>query len=235
VVLHYLRTGAMSKEDLCGGEMAGQPWEVENRPHNAIEPGTRQVKEASGYFVENAVRLHAGWSVAVGVDQELPTGQSMRLGGEGHRVLVERCQALDEQWQGLQAASAANLTAGERAIGYLVTPGVFERSHHGQPMCRSWPWEWPLAYHQHPGQALGGLVSVATAKALPIGGRMQRQGTSVVSPQVFAAPPGTVYYLDLNYLDRSAPLEQDRADTPQRMRRWRQLGYSELLWIRYQG
>jgi len=40
-------------------------WTVETRTHNVIEVGTRQVKAADGYFVENAVRLHAGWSLAI--------------------------------------------------------------------------------------------------------------------------------------------------------------------------
>jgi CRISPR-associated protein Cmr3 len=237
VVLEYLKSGIIAKDDWRG---IPEPWEVESRAHNTIEPGTRRVKDTSGYFVENAVRLHTGWSIALGVNRELPSGQSIRLGGEGHRVMVERCEALNQQWKELQKHSAANLDVGGKAIGYLVTPGVFKRVEHGQALCRSWPWEWRLASAKS-----GGLVSVATAKAVPIGGRMQRYGVSTVLPQVFAAPPGTAYYVDLdclNHLNRSDPpeqdqpkvlLEQDRLKALRRIRRWRELGYSELLWIRY--
>jgi CRISPR-associated protein Cmr3 len=71
------------------------------------------------------------------------------------------------------------------------------------------------------------LVSVATEKAVPISARVRDKddAKSIPAPQVFAAPPGTVYYLE-----RPAGLFQDNPTT--RVHSWRQLGYSELLWIR---
>jgi CRISPR-associated protein Cmr3 len=236
VIQNYLATGQISAADWQSTSPSEvQPWTIESRSHNAIAAATGQVKTESGYFVENTVRLHAGWGIAFGVDRELPIDAAMRLGGEGHRVILQRCPVMDRQWQSLQDQSAANLAVGGKAIGYLITPGVFERPCHGQVVCRAWPWEWKLAYTHNPNQIPGGLVSVATAKAVTLAGRMQREGVSVVAPQVFAAPSGTVYYVDLDHLDRSAPLYQDRAEAPHRVRRWRQLGYSELLWVRYQG
>ncbi|AIE73563.1 MULTISPECIES: type III-B CRISPR module-associated Cmr3 family protein [unclassified Synechocystis] len=42
-----------------------KPWVAESRPHNAMESGTRQVKDADGYFVENGIRLKEHWSLAI--------------------------------------------------------------------------------------------------------------------------------------------------------------------------
>jgi CRISPR-associated protein Cmr3 len=224
VVLKYLETGKISTDAWkCDDaqESENKPWQMERRSHNSIEPGTRQVKQESGYFVENAVRLHADWSIAFQVDQDLPTGVTLRLGGEGHRVLLERCDELGKQWDGLQAHSQHNFDSDSRSIAYLVTPGVFERSSNGEILCQGWPWEWRLAHTFNPNQSTDGkLVSVATDRSVPINGFSQAQ--------VFAAPPGSNYYLD-----RPEILYQDKDDSPKRVKRWRSLGYSELLWIKH--
>jgi CRISPR-associated protein Cmr3 len=55
-----------------------------------------------------------------------------------------------------------------------------------------------------------------------------KENTSIPAPQVFAAPPGSQYYL--NQPDR---LFQEQPDSPEYHQRWRKLGYSELLWINY--
>ena len=55
-----------------------------------------------------------------------------------------------------------------------------------------------LPHTNNPNQTAGNLVSVATEKAIPISGRI-RDGddeTSIPAPQMFAAPPGSVYYLN---------------------------------------
>ena len=72
-------------------------------------------------------------------------------------------------------------------------------------------------------------MSVATDKAVPISARIRDEttGDSIPAPQVFAAPSGTVYYLD-----RPEALFQEQLIAPEKVRRWRQLGYSELLWIK---
>ena len=221
VVLEYLKSGRIAKTAWeCACESEKQPWEIESRSHNSIEPGTRQVKDESGYFVENAVRLHPDWSIAFQVDQELPTGATMRLGGEGHRVLLERCDDLETQWQGLQDQSEINFQHNGESIAYLVTPGVFERSVNDKILCQAWPWEWKLAHTSNPNQSPGDLVSVATDRWVPING--------IGKAQVFAAPPGSNYYLN-----QSRPLYQGLPTAPNKVKRWRQLGYSEMLWIKY--
>jgi CRISPR-associated protein Cmr3 len=226
VVLKYLKSGQIASKDWkceCDREDEEQPWKIESRSHNSIEPGSRQVKDESGYFVENAVRLHPDWSIAFQVDRELPTGETLRLGGEGHRVLLERCDELGGQWQAIQAQSELNFDSKDKAVAYLVTPGVFERSSNGEILCQAWPWEWKLAHTSNPNQLEpGNLVSVATDRSVPING--------IGRAQVFAAPPGSNYYLN-----RPDSLYQDREGAANKAKRWRQLGYSELLWIKYQG
>lgn len=242
-ILNYLQTGELKKEDmeLPKGEEK-EPWQVETRSHNAIEEGSRAVKDADGYFVENAIRIKKGWSLAIGVDDNthrqlnlLNQPLIMRLGGEGHRVILERNQTLDYQFAKLQIASKKNFEKGGKSIAYLVTPGIFERKHdNGKAMCKPYPWEWKLAHTVNQNQTAGNLVSVASAKALPISCRIQTDNNkSIPAPQVFAAPIGSQYYLnepqELFGYDHS----QD-GKALEKAKRLLDLGYSEMLWINYQ-
>jgi CRISPR-associated protein Cmr3 len=234
VVNQLLNNQQLKPEDWsCQQGESPQPWTIETRSHNCLSSGTRQVKDADGYFVENAIRLHSGWSLAIALDIQIPnTPTSMRLGGEGHRVLIEECPSLGEQWQELQKQSQRNYQTGGKSLAYLITPGVYERIHKDQKsICQPHPWEWKLAHTVNDNQQPGNLVSVATAQPLAISGRIQDQNTdkpSIPAPQVFAAPAGSVYYLE-----RPDALFQDSAEAPAKVKRWRNLGYSELLWIPY--
>lgn len=230
VIANYLETGKIQDTDWLQNEAIEgekQPWDVESRPHNSIEKGTRQVKDADGYFVENGIRMKKGWSLAIALDatthqhlQTLPKPLTIRLGGEGHRVILDHCPELDQQWQAIKTASDQNLQKKDKkAIAYLITPGIFERPHKGQSVCRPYPWEWKLSHNED-----GEFVSLATEKAIPISPRIQldKNGkkSSIPAPQVFAAPPGTLYYLD-------------KADDPnhERTKKNQALGYSHLLWV----
>jgi CRISPR-associated protein Cmr3 len=232
VVLEYLEKGEIAKEYwIRPDDEPEKPWQIETRPHNAIEEGTRQVKDADGYFVENAIRMSPGWSLAIGVNQEITTPVTLRLGGEGHRVILERYEELDEQWENLSNQSNTNfqtcLKENKRAIAYLITPGIFERLHDdNRAMCRPYPWEWKLAHTVNGNQKLGNLVSVATAQPTPISCRFQQEGKSTPAPQVFAAPVGSTYYLK-----QPQELFQDSDNATEKAKRWRDLGYSELLWL----
>jgi CRISPR-associated protein Cmr3 len=240
------------KDWQCQNEERPQPWRQESRPHNTMTVGTRQVKDEDGYFVENAIRLDSGWGLAIAVDDTTHTklqGQgsqlSLRLGGEGHRALLEYSPELGTQWKELQECSEQNRQQAlqamaqdpklGRCLAYLATPGVFERNHNGVATCRAWPWEWRLAYPDPAlkNQKSGSLVSVATGKAIPISCRFKDKddGSSIPAPQVFAAPAGSVYYLaypDSLFQERPQTLNGKTNVT----HTWRQLGYSELLWIR---
>ena len=244
LVLKLLKGKLLSDDDWkCQNGERPHPWTIETRPHNALIEGTRQVKDSDGYFVENAIRLDSDWCLAIALDesthhqlQAKGNTLTMRLGGEGHRVILERCETLDPQWQELATQSAKNYQQADEAIkqdpkmgrslAYLITPGVFERKQsNGQAMCRAYPWEWNLAHTANKNQKQGALVSMATAKAEPISCRFRgKDDSSVPAPQVFAAPAGSVYYLE-----RPDKLFQD--DETTKVHVWRQLGYSELLWI----
>ena len=243
VVKKYLETGKIDKNDwnIIKDSHEDKPWQEETRSHNSIEPGTKQVKDADGYFVEKAIRLHQNWSFAIGINHEITTPATIRLGGEGHRAIVESCPELGEQWQELQKISRDNFQADTKSIAYLVTPGVFERPHQDHPdhpekrinLCRPYPWEWKLKD--------GNFVSMSTDKVVPISCRIREKEDntksitkSIPAPQVFAAPPGSLYYLN-----KPQGLFQDNErlanEQKNRVNNWRQLGYSEMLWIQYQG
>ncbi len=231
----------LTKEDwqLKEGEKR-EPWTQEVRSHNTIEPNTREVKEKDGYFVENAIRLHEGWSLAVSIecanyqvdqlDQKI-----LRLGGESHRVLVEKCPELQIQWDELQNISNDNKKEEEKVLAYLVTPGIFERKHDGgKAFCRCYPWEWKLAHTVNQNQTSGALVSVATSKPLPISCRMRKDNISIPAPQIFAATPGSIYYLDKpeTLFAENENIKPENLAL-QQAKRWRNLGYSDMLWIKW--
>jgi CRISPR-associated protein Cmr3 len=240
----FLETGTITRELLVLPPAEAKdlnsernPWVTETRSHNSIEPGTRQVKSSDGYFVENAVRMLPKWQIAIGLDLDLLTPVVIRLGGEGHRAILARNSHLDAQWEAISQRSIANYKFTQKTLAYLITPGIFERLHQGQSMCRSYPWEWKLAHTSNPNQTPGNLVSVATEKAIPISGRIRDldDKSSIPAPQMFAAPPGSVYYLD-----RSQPLFGDEEPTNEstaakRARKLRELGYSKLLWTKYEA
>ena len=257
VITAYLKTGAIAPSDWQGTPEI-EPWIIETRSHNSIETNTRQVKDESGYFVENSIRLQEGWGLAIGVKVIGIESQSdkteaelnsqleldsvvLRLGGEGHQVLMQRCDSLGQQWHDLQTISHHNYQelletkdsqSASSCMAYLVTPGVFERRDKFQnnlALCSPYPWEWKFAAHPNPNRDGGNLVSFVTDRAIPISCRMRGEdNSSRAAPQVFAAPPGTVYYLQ-----RPETLFQDTATG--KIKRWRNLGYSELLWIKFTG
>ena len=264
-ILKYLQEGQISEQNWqkIGEELPSAikqqleqgntyPWQIETRPHNKIKSETRQVEDQDGYFVENAVRLWEGWSLAVGVELiqegeksevQLPqTAKIMQLGGEGHRAILEPCDGkLAQQWQTLQEQSQKNLKTKTKTIAYLVTPGVFERQiERNYALCQPHPWEWRLYYPHQANQQPGCLVSMATEKPMAISCRIRSsQKNSIPAPQVFAAPAGSLYYLEYpppftpewKYQDK--PLFQESTDAPKGVQRWRQLGYSEFLWINH--
>ncbi len=241
VVKDYLEDGRINPEAwIVQNEGEDKPWKVETRSHNAIETGTRQVKDADGYFVENAIRLHHEWSLAIALNHDIETPITLRLGGEGHRAILQRCKQLDPQWEDLQELSKQNRHKGGKSLGYLVTPGVFERKHdQGKSICKAWPWEWKLAHTLNGNQKPGNLVSVATDKPIPISCRIRgkvkdEENKSIPAPQVFAAPPGSIYYLNQpQYLFAEEDSNSKQSEALEKAKRWRNLGYSELLWISY--
>jgi CRISPR-associated protein Cmr3 len=232
----FLKTGDISRElfkvpsqeaeDLSSEQ---QPWKTETRSHNNIDNQTKQVKDSGSYFIENAVRLLPNWTIAIGLDIDIPTPAIIRLGGEGHRAILQKYQALDEQWGTIAELSATNFKSTKKSLAYLITPGIFERKQNNRAICRSFPWEWKLVHTNNPNQTSGNLVSVATEKAIPISGRIRdgdNNETSIPAPQMFAAPPGSVYYLN-------QPQALFEAKAARGLNALKSLGYSRLLWAKY--
>ena len=232
-LLEFVKTAELpTKSHSISENKATQPWSVENRSHNTLEPGTRQVKEEDGYFVEKAIRLHNGWSIAIALEEELTNPLILRFGGEGHRAVLESCSELKGQWQELEVRSQDNFQEGGKSLAYLATPGVFERLHNNSFFCRAYPWEWKLAHTDNPNQKPGELVSVATDKPVPISCRIRSKKDkkpSVPAPQVFAAPSGSVYYLN----QPQRLFQEDPNLASAKVQRWPKLGYSQLLWLKF--
>ena len=243
IIEDWLKTGKIKEEDwqpqIKGEE---QPWTIETRPHNSIETGTKNVKDSDGYFVENCIRMFPNWSLAVHIEinnhsqkdlnslVKIPEkGVIIKLGGEGHHALLKSCPQLDKQWDNLVIISHNNYQQKRRCLGYLATPAIFERNQNKTAKCRPYPWEWKLAYTANKNQREGKLVSVATEKPLIISNRFQSNNNSIPAPQVFASPAGTVFYLN-----EPEMLFQDTENAPDKVKKWRNLGYGELLWIPYE-
>ena len=99
----YLKSGIINREKwLTTDPTEIKPWLVETRSHNAIQEETRQVKDADGYFVEKAIRLKEGWSIAIALNQIIESPAVIQLGGEGHRAILQRVETLDNQWKELK-------------------------------------------------------------------------------------------------------------------------------------
>lgn len=247
----FLKTGNIAQQLLTVPEAEAkdlnseqQPWKTETRSHNSVDRQTKQVKNGS-YFIETAIRLLPNWKIAISLNVDLATPAVIRLGGEGHRAILERCPALDEQWDLIAELSSINFAPkseskaksqpDQKVLAYLITPGIFERRQHNRAICRSYPWEWKLAHTNNPNQTEGNLVSVATEKAIPISGRIRdhQDHSSIPAPQMFAAPPGSVYYLNQPQALFDPVTEQAGTSGNRGIRGLKNLGYSRLLWAKY--
>ncbi|WP_330203439.1 type III-B CRISPR module-associated Cmr3 family protein [Cyanobacterium sp. DS4] len=244
VIEEWLKTGKIKEENWqikIKGE--DQPWTLESRPHNSIETGTKTVKDSDGYFVENCIRMLPNWSLAVKIEinnypqenQDLNSlikipekGIIIKLGGEGHQAILKPCPQLNKQWDNLVQLSENNYQQKRKSLGYLATPAIFERTQNNLAKCRPYPWEWKLAYTVNKNQKSGNLVSVATEKPLVISNRFQSNNNSIPAPQVFASPAGTVFYLN-----EPEMLFQDTENAPEKVKKWRRLGYGEIFWLPY--
>ncbi|PLS67478.1 MAG: CRISPR-associated protein Cmr3, partial [Cyanobacteria bacterium M5B4] len=96
---------------------------------------------------------------------------------------------------------------------------------------RPYPWEWELAGIETSDR--GVLVSMATDKPVPISCRFRNsENESVPAPQVFAAPAGSVYYLNCpNELWQNTKEYGNKKS----LKVWHDLGYAEMFWIKYEG
>jgi CRISPR-associated protein Cmr3 len=197
------------------------PWDCQVMPHIQMKPGERQVKDEDGYFTEVAVRLWPGWHFVARFDspEEAPPQRGViRLGGEGHRALVEPIPEPPE-WGDLNHCTEQGR---DRRRAYLLTPGL---ALAGSDTARyaSYPADWR---HQLAGCATDRQLSWGGISAIERGQPTAPQETAYIPQRAFV-PPGTVYVF------KSPPeyprlLPQD--DSRQWLTTFEKLNYGTLLW-----
>ncbi|MBD2090637.1 CRISPR-associated protein [Microcoleus sp. FACHB-1515] len=205
----------LSHTDLCDN-----PWTVQVLPHIQMQAGTRQVKDQDGYFTEVAVRLKPGWKLIAGFSGAIPTPAAVRLGGEGHRAIVQSCP-VPSVWTDLQKFKQPQQ---ESDTAYLLTPGLAEVTT-GSDL-----------YAPYPGLWAEQLQGCATDRPILWGGISVLQRLTDVTaaigftPQRAFVPPGTVYRF------KHPPVEAGKLlpsliDRPSRwLETFDTLGYGTLLW-----
>ncbi|MBE9138186.1 CRISPR-associated protein Cmr3 [Nodosilinea sp. LEGE 07088] len=210
------------------------PWSPQILPHIDIQDSQRQVKDADGYFTEVAIRLHGGWRFVVGMSANLTQG-AVRLGGEGHRAIVQRLllepnSALEKQLQPLQNPPAATA---ERPCGYLLTPGLAQA---GEALYSAYPSDWEnLVGCATDKQLLWGGISAIRRKPPRLDNRSdierpRQDKTFALLPQRAFVPPGTVYrFSDGPYPGRMLPAPRSELEHKW-LTTFGKLNYGTLLW-----
>jgi len=205
------RLDLIKPDDFCA-----DPWTAQVLPHIKVKPGSRQVESEDGYFTEVAIRLHPGWKLVAGLSADLDS-VVVRLGGEGHRVLVNSLPSF-KAWDVLQPFTQNN----ESDTAYLLTPGLAEVG------------DKPFVYGVYPNAWKGYLRGCASDRPVLGGGMSVFQKLGEVkkdiafSPQRAFVPPGTIYRFN------TLPTEPITQLLPTTGGSWletfEKLGYGTLLW-----
>lgn len=221
------------KNDWQKDDFEKNPWETQVLPHIHMNANTRQVKDADGYFTEVAVRLKAGWQFVAAFSEEIPESV-VRLGGEGHRVLVapleklkpqksekdyqKRLQTYNALLNQLKQLKETDIPP-DATFAYLLTPGLAQV---GEARYGSYPSAWKEQ-----------LKGCATDRAILWGGVSTMRKDSATEkfallPQRAFVPPGTVYLFgDAPTTQQLLPEGSDRSN-----KTFKQLNYGKLLWGR---
>ena len=211
-----------------------------------MEPGLRQVKDQEGYFTEVAVRLQPYWKLVAGISTKLEA-TAVRLGGEGHHVLVEpliqapketptggssgkfsgeRHHALVEtlaapkDWKALEPFLTPP-SAGTPCSAYVLTPGLAQV---GEFLYGVFPKDWHRALEGCVGDRplLWGGMSVY---------RKEGKRETAFMPQRAFVVPGTVYRFKEPPSNNHHLLPQrTSAEGWQWVSVFEDLGYGTLLW-----
>lgn len=214
----------------------GNPWSTQVLPHIKVQPGTRQVAEEEGYFTEVAIRMEPHWHLVAGISATLDA-KVVRLGGEGHRVLVSKMPAPPPQWESLialRSPSTADEPTAAKSTGqtaYVLTPGLAETAEEQFGLI-------PTAWRSE-------LRSCVGDRALLWGGmsvfqKLDSKDKSVAfQPQRAFVPPGTIYRFHPGQLpDELIDSSQDATDPPKLLptqggnwlKTLNSLNYGILLW-----
>jgi CRISPR-associated protein Cmr3 len=182
-----------------------------------METGSRQVRDADGYFTEVAIRLKPSWRLVVAFSQQI-SSTVVRLGGESHRVLVT---PLINFSQGNQLI---NYQGSSHDFAYLLTPGLaeIEPSLYGV-----YPTSWhnflkgcvcdrPLLY--------GGVSQIKRKLTMT---KEKGEAEFALLPQRAYVPAGTVYLFKDKPPHTEHLLPVSGGDWLETLK---QLNYGKLLW-----
>lgn len=221
------------------------PWSIQVLPHNRLKEGTRQVESEEGYFTEVATRLHSGWQLVAAFSEQL-SFTVVRLGGEGHRVLVSSIPT-PREWEALQPYEKPPEDS-SISYAYLLTPGLAEWKMQVSKL-NGTEQETLRVYGVYPQRWEECLEGCVSDRALMWGGvsnivRRQKKNSSegesdknatksskefALLPQRAFVPPGTVYRFK-----RGKPLPTEGVLLPDTEASWldtfRTLNYGKLLW-----
>lgn len=215
--------------------LEGDPWSLQVLPHIQIEPGTRQVKSEDGYFTEVAVRMHSGFKLVAAFSAELPIA-AVRLGGEGHRALVQPLETF-QPWEQLEPFLKPSE---ESDTAYVLTPALSKTEIEGKPERESYgiyPTIWKPYLRGCVGDRplLWGGMSTFQKREDP-------SKSTAFAPQRAFVQPGTVYRFKPGQAKKAADAiayNQEQSHTqllPSGNANWlktlQTLGYGTLLWNR---
>lgn len=194
------------------------PWDTEIRSHIQMHSGVRQVKEEEGYFTEVAVRMKSGWKLTAALNEKIEE-TIVRLGGEGHRVIITPIEDF-AQWKQLEPYFQPQAEEKEQ-LAYLLTPGLAEKE---RSIYGVYPEEWR--------KNLRGCVSdrpVLWGGVSLFQKRREQEVEKAFSflPQRAFVPPGSVYLFKKELPQCLQLLPSIEADW---LKTFTSLNYGKLLW-----
>ncbi|APB32481.1 CRISPR-associated protein [Gloeomargarita lithophora Alchichica-D10] len=219
-----LRDYLQGKNPSHSSDFENNPWDIQVLPHINMQIGMRQVEEKASYFTEVAVRLRPGWKLVAGLSVGHLQGV-VRLGGEGHRVLVTPLISL-HQWDDLMSYSQPD----SANFSYLLTPGLAQ-SEIDQPVYGVYPVSWTeyLAGIASDRAILwGGISSIQRVNSMT--GEKSQDKEFALLPQRAYVPPGTVYVFHGN---KPPPNRQLLPTESKQRETFQKLNYGTLLWGNY--
>lgn len=204
------------------------PWDTQVLPHIKVQLGTRQVEEGEGYFTEVAIRMRSNWQLVAGISAKL-NAKVVRLGGEGHRALLEHMPSPPPYWDELQAFRKPK---DDCDTAYVLTPALAETTADDEcfglipdvwkPVLRSCVGDRPL---------IGGGMSVFR-KEVVTNDRKELKQNVAFQPQRAFIPPGTIYRFKGEQF--STELPNSSKLLPDKGGNWlttlNSLNYGTLLW-----
>jgi CRISPR-associated protein Cmr3 len=198
-----------------------EPWGVQILPHTQMQENSRQVKDSEGYFTEVAIRLKPNWRLVAGINIKI-SSQVVRLGGEGHRILIT---PLTNFSAGNELINNFNFDGNtNHNFAYLLTPGLAEVE--------------PYFYGVYPSNWQKILKGCVSDRPLLLGGvssiqrclfNAENKGSPEFSllPQRAFVPPGTVYLFNTKPANCQQLLPENNSGW---LQTFKTLNYGKLLW-----